>query len=361
MFLPGGVIVSVGANQTSMQRPATELGFDLRRTLAWVIWTAVAFLFVWYAWKLLLLAFAGLLLAVILHALADGVESLTHLGPKSSFAVAIAGLAVLIALAVWLIAPRAISEGSQVVSVIPKSIAAAEKHLDQTTWGAFIVSVAKRAMNATAQGPRITSIASGLVDAAGAAVVVIVVGFYAALNPGEYGGGLLRLIPENHRGRAREVARAVIYTLRWWLLGQLVPMSVLGVATMIGLWLLGIPLAFVLGLFTALMIFIPYLGALASAIPAILVALQRGPMTAAYVAILYLCIHTAEGYILTPLVQKRAVRLPPIMTILAQLLMWMITGLLGVALATPLAAVGLVIVKMLYLHEHVSTGKGFDS
>jgi predicted PurR-regulated permease PerM len=325
----------------------------LKRALFRVIGAAIVFLFVWYAWQLLLLAFAGLLLAIILHAFADLFQHWTHLGPKSSFALTVVCLAAFIALAIWLIAPRAISEGSQVVNVIPKSLAETEKYLNQTTWGTFVVRIAKRAMSATAEGPHITSIASGVMDAAGGAVVVIVVGFYAALNPGEYSGGLLRLIPEQQRDKAREVARAVIYTLRWWLLGQLVPMVVLGTATMIGLAVMGIPLAFALGLFTAFMIFIPYLGALASSIPAILVGLQRGPMMGVYVAILYLCVHGAEGYFLTPLVQKRAVRLPPIMTILAQLLMWMITGLLGVALATPLAAVGLVIVKMLYLHESV--------
>lgn len=325
----------------------------LKRALFRVIGAAIVFLFVWYAWRLLLIAFAGLLLAIILHAFADEFQRWTHLGPKSSFALTVVCLTALIALAVWLIAPRAISEGSQIVNVIPKSLTETEKYLNQTTWGAFMVRVAKRAMSTTAEGPHITSIASAVMDAAGAAVVVIVVGFYAALNPGEYGGGLLRLIPEQQRDKAKEVAHAVIYTLRWWLLGQLVPMIVLGAATMIGLAIMGIPLAFTLGLFTALMIFIPYLGALVSSIPAILVALQRGPRTAIYVAILYLCIHGTEGYFLTPLIQKRAVRLPPIMTILAQLLMWMITGLLGVGLATPLAAVALVLVKMLYLHERV--------
>lgn len=325
----------------------------LKRALFRVIWTAIAFLFVWYAWRLLLLAFAGILLAIILHAFADVFQRWTHLGPKLSFALTVVCLAALIGLAVWLIAPRAISEGSQVVHVIPSSLAQAEKYLNQTTWGAFIVRVARRAMSTTAEGPHITSIASGVMEAAGGAIVVIVVGFYAALNPGEYSGGFFRLIPEEDRDRAKDVARAVIYTLRWWLLGQLVPMIVLGAATMIGLAVLGIPLAFALGLFTAFMIFIPYLGALASSIPAILVALQRGPMMAVYVAVLYLCIHGIEGYFLTPLVLKRAVRLPPIVTILAQLLMWIITGVLGVALATPLAAAGLVLVKMLYLHETV--------
>jgi predicted PurR-regulated permease PerM len=122
---------------------------------------------------------------------------------------------------------------------------------------------------------------------------------------------------------------------------------------MISLWLLGVPLAFTLGLLTGVMIFVPYIGALLSEIPAILIALRQGPTTMIYVIVLYLVIHGLEGYILTPLVQRRAVRLPPVLTVLAQLFMWIITGFLGVALATPLAAVGLVLVKMLYLNERI--------
>jgi predicted PurR-regulated permease PerM len=122
---------------------------------------------------------------------------------------------------------------------------------------------------------------------------------------------------------------------------------------MIGLWILGVPLAFTLGLFTGVMIFIPYLGALLSEIPAVLVGLSVSPLTALWVLILYLGVHALEGYVLTPLVQRRAVRLLPIATILAQFLMWILTGLLGVAIATPLAAGGWVVVKRLYLHEKI--------
>jgi predicted PurR-regulated permease PerM len=137
------------------------------------------------------------------------------------------------------------------------------------------------------------------------------------------------------------------------MLGQLIPMTFLGLACMLGLWILRVPLAFTLGLFTGVMIFIPYLGALLSEIPAVLVAFERGPSTVIWVIVLYLGVHVMEGYILTPLVQKRIVRLPPILTITSQFLLWTLTGLLGVAIATPLAAAGLVLVKMLYLDEEI--------
>ncbi len=325
----------------------------IKRTLLWIVWIALIFLFVWYAWELIFLTFAGLLLAIILHTLAEWIESHTPLGPRLSFAAVICGLLVLIALVAWFIVPRVISQTVQILHIIPQSLAQAKDYLDRVKWGRYVVRFADRAMAGSNPGSKLAHVVRGLLDAIAAAIIVAVVGFYAALHPKNYANGLLRLVPAAHREEARQVASEVVYTLRWWVLGQLVPMAVLGVATIIGLRALGVPLAFTLGIFTGVMIFIPYLGALLSEIPAVLVALGQSPRTALYVLILYLGVHILEGYVLTPLVQKRAVRLLPIVTILAQFLMWILTGMLGVAIATPLAATALVLIQRLYLHEKI--------
>lgn len=333
--------------------PAFEKSYDFTRALKLAIVAAIVFLFVWYAWRLLLLAFAGLLFAVILHTIIEWIETHTRLGPKLSWVAAVGGFCALIALAAWLIAPRAVSQGAEIADLIPKSFAQMEATLNQQEWGRYIVRLLDQFVSAPASGARLTGLAKGTMEFAADLIVIAVVGLYGALNPRQYIAGLLRLVPANRREAARDIGSDVVYTLRWWLLGQLVPMFVLGIATMIGLWLLDVPLAFTLGLFTGIMIFIPYVGALLATIPAVLVALKVGPMTALYVLIFFLCVHGVEGYLLTPFVQKRAVRLPPILTILSQLLMWMLTGLLGVAVATPLAAVGLALVKRLYLHQPI--------
>jgi predicted PurR-regulated permease PerM len=186
----------------------------------------------------------------------------------------------------------------------------------------------------------------------------LVVGLYGALNARGYSKGLLALIPERKQKNVLQVSQQVIYTLRWWLIGQLVPMAVLGLATMIGLWAMGVPLAFALGLLTGLMIFIPYVGSWIAFIPTVLVSLTKGPDTAIYVTVLYVVIHGVEGYVLTPLVQRRAVLLPPVVTVLSQLFMWNVSGLLGVALAAPIAATALVLIKMLYLEEDLQPHVG---
>jgi predicted PurR-regulated permease PerM len=132
-------------------------------------------------------------------------------------------------------------------------------------------------------------------------------------------------------------------------MGQMIPMSVLGVGSLVGLFMLNIPLAFTLALFTAAMLFIPYAGAVVAYFATALVAFAKGPTSFLYVTGLYLGIHAAEAYVITPLAQRHAVRLPPAITIISQLLLWKVAGILGVFVATPLAAVCIVVVQRLYL------------
>lgn len=344
-----------------MQRDSKESvtgGADWPRRL--VFWASVAtaiFLCLWYWLDIILLVFGGAMLAIILHACADWLDRHTPriISHNLSYAAIVLGIVLLAVLIGYWIVPSAITEINQVARIIPRSLARVNAYLNQTGWGQYLVRAVHNFMIRTGQGAQLSTVTTGIERAIEGAIVILVVGFYGALNARSYAQGLLELAPGRHRARVKKVAEAVIYTLRWWLIGQLVPMFVLGIATTVGLLLFGVPMALALGLLTGLMIFIPYIGAWIAFVPTVLVSLTRGPNTMIYVAILYLAIHAAEGYILTPLVQKRAVLLPPVLTILAQLFMWEVNGLLGLALATPLAAALLVLVKTLYLHEEVET------
>ena len=344
-----------------MPRTDDESFRVVRCAMLWVVGITLIFLFVWYAWEVLFLAFAGVLLAVVLRAIADWLENRTPLGPMGSFVAVVCGLVVLIALIAWFIVPRVVSQVDEMLHIIPQAVLQAKAKLSQTDSGRHLLDFFHRALMNFKFAPKIATLVHGIVDAAAAVLIVAVVGLYAAASPRDYFNGLLRLVPAEDREQVREVSREVAYTLKWWMLGQLIPMVVLGVGCMIGLWLLHVPLAFSLGLFTGVMIFVPYLGALLSEIPAVIVALAVSPMTAVYVVILYLGVHVLEGYVLTPLVQRRAVRLMPVLTILSQFFMFLVAGLLGVAIATPLTATGLVLIKRLYLHEKIEHHAGFGT
>lgn len=130
-------------------------------------------------------------------------------------------------------------------------------------------------------------------------------------------------------------------------------MVVVGAATALGLYLLGLPFALSLGLLAALLDFVPNFGPLISALPALLLALLQGPWQVLYVALLYVGINLLDGYLLTPLVQRRTVSLSPALLLFAQLLMGVLAGALGVLVATPLSAVTLLLVKRLYIEERL--------
>jgi predicted PurR-regulated permease PerM len=306
----------------------------------------------WYTAYVLLLAFAGILGAIVLDAITEWVRGRMRLSRDRAYLIVLAGVTSLIGVAIWQLAPRLIVQVSQLVQVVPRAIENLHYFLNQHGWGQALLENAPASLGMYTLLGRVTNIALKMIEAAGGMLVIAVVAAYVAARPGHYVRGLLVLFPPSSRGRVQEVLAETAHMLRRWMLGQLVPMTVLGIATIIGLWLLNIPLVFTLGLFTGLMIFIPYIGAFIAFLLTTVVTLSKDPSEVPYVVIFFLAVHIAEGYFLTPLVQRRAVYLPPALTILAQVLMAVLLGFLGLALATPMAAAVLTMVKMLYLHEN---------
>lgn len=309
----------------------------------------LALLFVWFEWRLIFLAFAGLLLALLLHTITTWIQRRTHMGPGWSYLATLVLITAIIAGAGELIIPRTITQASQIATILPQSMAQVRHFLEEKSWGRTLLEMVHRGMRTMDLGSKVNAITSAVVSGIADLIVVLVIGFFGALNPEGYKRGVLNLFPSRHRTRMREIGDKLLETLRWWMLGQMVPMVALGIASMVALWLLGVRLAFTLGLLTGLMVFVPYVGTILASIPSVLMALQRGPWTALWVVILFSIFHVLEGYFLTPLVQKRAVRLPPVLTILAQFFMWSFAGILGVAIAAPLTAAGMVLTSELYL------------
>lgn len=310
---------------------------------------------IWYAGDVLLLVFAGILLAVLLRSVSNWLSAHTPL--SSGWSLALVGL-LLLALLIGGGGLLAASLGAQVVQLLQQLPGAAEQlmqQVQQTPWGQWLLT----------QTPPPEQIAGGQANVAGTiagffstsvgalanVVIVVFLGVYLAADPQLYVNGIVRLFPKRRRHRVRDVLHTVGYTLRWWLLGQLVTMAVVGTLTTLGLWLLGVPLAPALGLIAALCEFVPNIGPVVAAVPGILLALSQSPTLALAVAALYVAIQTFESYVLYPLVQQRAVALPPALTILAIVLLGVLAGGLGLILATPLTAVVLVLVKLLYVED----------
>lgn len=322
-----------------------------------VLLIALLLLLAWQAREVLLLLFAGVLLALLLSRLTDTVERHTPLRRGGAYAAVLLLLVGVIVGGGRLVAPSVSRQVDELTEVLPQAVDRLAERIAEYRWARRLLEQAPGRDQVLDAGPQIvrnaTSVLSSTAGVIGGAVVVLAIGLYLAAQLNFYRRGLLRLVPPVRRPRAREILHEVIETLQHWLGAQMVSMATVGVLTTLGLWWLGIPLALVLGLLAALLEFIPNFGPLLSALPAVLLALAESPQLALWVILLYAGIQTAESYLITPMVQRQLASLPPVLVIAAQILGGILFGFLGLALATPLLAVVLVLVKRLYVEDRL--------
>jgi predicted PurR-regulated permease PerM len=325
-----------------VRRVAIAVGF--------VILATAAFLVAFEAIPVLLLIFLAVLLAVFLRALTGLVGKYTSLRFRWRLVSVVGVILGLVALGGLLLAPNAVSRISGVMQQLPE----VRQRLDQYGWSGLLYHIP--GMQELLSGNlniwnRLTKSFSfgetfGPVISIG---LVIVIGLYLAAAPEVYVQGIVALSPRSARDACRDVLLQMGETLRWWLIGQAAGMLYIGVLVGFGLKLMGMPLAFSLGVFAGAMAFVPNIGYFLSIAPAILLAVLRAPLTPFYVLLLYTGAHWSNDYVLIPLVQRRVVHLPPALTISAQLLLGYLLGGIGLLVATPLVAILLVLVKIVCL------------
>ena len=182
----------------------------------------------------------------------------------------------------------------------------------------------------------------------GSLVVMAIVSIYLAAQPERYRAGALRLLPLSARSKASEVFEATSKILGRWLLGQLVVMAAVGLLSGLGLWMLGIDAALVLGLVGGLLSFVPFAGSVATAVLATLFALAQGPYHAVGVIAMYIGVHFVEGNFITPLIQAEATSLPPVVTLLSVISCALLFGPSAAFLAAPLTLFVITALDVLY-------------
>ncbi len=184
-------------------------------------------------------------------------------------------------------------------------------------------------------------------------ILVMFLTIYIAADPKVYHGGLMHLFPHGARRRAGEVLTAIATVLRKWLVAQLIAMLVIGTVTTVALLILKVEAALPLGILAGLLEFIPTVGPVLSAVPAVAMGFVDSPQKALTIAIVYGVIQMMENHLLIPILMKEGVDIPPAVTILAQALMAMVFGFLGLLVAVPMTAAAMVAVKMLYVQDVV--------
>lgn len=312
-------------------------------------------LFAWANLSALLVVFAGILLSILISELAQRVVQWLHLSYQLAVASVIALLLSAIAVGIWLGAAPIGRQLAQLLDSLPQALTTLREWLAEQPALSRLLPAIPSGEQIMSRLPRLLPDAAPLFSGALGAlinmVVIIVIGIYLAAQPRPYLRSLLLMVPPAQRPRAAHVLDTLGNTLARWLLGKALSMLIVGIMVAVSLGLLGVPLALVLGVIAGLLDFIPYLGPLLAGVPAVLIAFAHSPAVAVYTALVFLAIQLVEGYLLIPLIERRAVALPPALTIAMQLLLGSLAGLAGVALATPLTAVIVVLVTMLYLQD----------
>lgn len=320
-------------------------------------------LFTWLTINVILVIFAGILLAVLLHGMSRWLSERTPLPPRPALGAVVVGLITAIGGSVWLAAAQVASHVDEIVATLPARLEEAERTVAAQWWGPWVLeNVPHTETWLGAQDLALSSLAEGastVMQVVTAVVLVLFFGLFLATNPSVYLRGALYLAPRQRRSRLAEAAEAVGEALETYLLTKIVSMLAAGLIATIGLWLLDVPLSVSLGVLTGLLFFVPIVGPLIAMTLAVAMALLDGPLTALAVLGLYLGIQALDGYLLKPLVYRRALDFPPALTLGAQVLMGVLVGGLGVALASPLALTLWVLVRMLYV-EDVLNEPSFD-
>ncbi|HVL77626.1 MAG TPA: AI-2E family transporter, partial [Noviherbaspirillum sp.] len=300
--------------------------------------------------------FGGVLFAVLLRAPANWLTEHASLGEGAALGLSVVAiLGGLIGMLYLFAFPLAEQVGS-LIETLPQAMARLRAWLGDYRWARplqpLVVELSHIRLDTLTLG-RATWILSSTAAALGGALVVIFIGIYLAAQPRLYQRGIMHLLPRRRRPRAYEVMDEIGVALRWWLVGRLATMTLVGVAAGTGLWLLGVPYAFTLGVLTGVLEFIPYVGPILGAAVPVLIAFNIDPELGLYVVLLYIGIQALEGYLLTPLIEQRTVSLPPALVIFATILLAALTGPLGVVLASPLTASLIVAVRLLYVEDVV--------
>ncbi len=300
--------------------------------------------------RVILLILGGILVAAFFLGIADFIHSKTPLNKKISLWIAVILVLAISAGVSLALAPRIAEQTSSLQRKLPKAASQTLNEINNTEFGSFLVQQVK-SLELNPKGGEVAKFFGSLLGVLSTTYIIVFLGIFFMVAPKKYLNGLVLLFPKSKRKRTEDILVTMGRTLQSWLLGKLLSMLIVGILTGIGLSLLGVPLALTLAIFAAFISFIPNFGPLIALLPAFLLAFTVEPLTALYVGILYTAIQAVESNVLTPIIQKKMIALPMAMVLIAQVVLGLFTGILGVILAVPLMAVIMVLIKMAYIED----------
>jgi len=346
---------------------------------------ALAALAIWFGlqlfWTVNSLVFLVFLATLFGLAVARGVDYLERYKIRRGIgsALIVVGALGVIGGGLALSAPTLIQQGQELKTQFPSAIQQVQRWVDSKNggvWGTLINGATSPAGGTDSAGAAATtpaapvtlqqrlsdalaglskyvfSFVSNTIAVFGAFVLMIFLAIYIGAEPDVYRGWLLSAVPAQSRAQVRIILREISTVLRKWLVTQLIAMVVIGGACTIVLLLLGVKAPFALGFIAGLMEFIPTVGPILSALPAVLMGFVDSPEKALTVLVAYWGVQFVENNLLIPYLMRGEMDLPPAITLIAQTLMTLVFGFVGLMVAVPLTAAVLVPLRMIAEREN---------
>lgn len=318
----------------------------------------------YFAWQIrnaFLLAFAGILVAAILSAAAEPIER--WIGLPHRWALLIGGLLILALLAGFmvLIGAQVSAQASTLLSQLPQAIDNLEQRLGIAlpSPGALKQELQQQSeQSALARLPLSGQLLASLaawgataLEVLTSLILVIIAGIFFSAQPETYRQGFVKLFPKGQQERVDDTLIICGRSLRLWLIAQFTAMMIVGVLVGMGAWLIGLPGPLALGFFAGLTEFVPVLGPLIGAVPALIFAATQGVTVLVWTVLLFVAIQQLESNVITPLLERQVVSVPPALFLISVLAFGLLFGVLGLILAAPLTVVTFVAVKKLYVRD----------
>lgn len=298
-------------------------------------------LLLWFAVRVVevfLIAFAGVLLATLIRSISVPLARIAALPDRLAVVLVALSLVASLAAGIWFAGDQVAAQVEALWQRLPAAIERVETWLRQTKEGAWLAEGFGSLESRLAIGP-LTLFATTTLGAVVNVFLILATGIYFAVDPGLYLRGAASLAPVSVRPAVEAMLTQAGQALKHWLLGHVIGMISMAVLTGVGLSLLGIPYALALGLVAGLLEFVPVLGPVLAALPAVLIALAQDPQFALAVVAFYIVIQQIESYLIIPMAQQWSVSLPPALGLLSVVAMGLAFGFLGVVLATPIIVV----------------------
>ena len=357
----------------------TDDRLSTRRDLAWAITVggigivlfAALLLLAWTFAATLFLIFAGMLLGVALNAMTNLLGRVVRLPHALRLTIVCLTLAAMLSGVVFLGGTTIAQQAAVLSNTIKSQLVTVKAFLEKNGIDTSYFDLGNQAASAGASSATATpgpapahnlpgagAIASsggaivsqtlklllGTVSAVGNFFIVLFLGLTFAAQPGVYRSGLLFMTPAKHRARATVIVDRIGETLERWLIAQILTMAAVFLVTWIGLEIIGIQSAFILGIQAGLLAFIPTVGAILAGLIVVLASLASGWVAALSAFILFVGVHVLESYVLTPIIQRQALDIPPATLFAFQILLGVVFGIWGLALALPLMAIAKVVI-----------------